>query len=172
MSAKPRVGISSCLLGENVRYDGTNKRVALWNLGEIFEWVPVCPEVEIGLGVPREPIELVRDGDEVRLLGVSSEADHTESMRTFADRRLERLAALGLHGYIFKARSPSCGPDAVPVAGSEEKRAGMFAEAVLARLPGLPVAHEEHLAQPAARRRFAARVLAYHGSTAAGHPGK
>lgn len=160
---KPRVGISSCLLGENVRYDGTNKRVALEDLSEVFEWVPVCPEVEIGLGVPREPIQLVRIGAEVRLQGVTSKADHTQKMVEFARRRLDRLAELGLHGYVFKARSPSCGPSRVPVSGEDETRAGMFAGAVIERFPGLPVAHEEDLADPGVRGRFIAAVLAASG---------
>ena len=156
MSARPRVGNSSCLLGENVRYDGKNKAFAFdaSELDDVFEWVPVCPEVEIGLGVPREPIELVRDGDEVRLRGVTSKTDHTEAMRAFAARRLERLAALGLHGYVLKARSPSCGPDQVPLAGSAETRAGLFAETLVDRLGDLPVAHEEQLADPETRTRF------------------
>lgn len=158
MSARPRVGISSCLIGEEVRYDGTSKMVDLSDLSEIFECVPVCPEVEIGLGVPREPIELVRDGDEIRLRGVASRTDHSEAMRSFAARRIERLAALGLHGYVLKARSPSCGPEGVPVAGAADTRAGLFAEELTARLPGLPVVHEEQLADPEERAAFVNRV--------------
>jgi uncharacterized protein YbbK (DUF523 family) len=155
-SSKPRVGISSCLLGENVRYDGTNKASVFHaeDLSDVFEWVPVCPEVEIGLGVPREPIELVRDGDQIRLRGVTSRTDHTEAMRTFAARRIERLATLGLHGYVLKARSPSCGPSGVPVAGTNDTEAGVFAAALVIQVPGLPLVHEENLVDLEVRRRF------------------
>lgn len=162
-----RVGISSCLLGDKVRYDGGDKRASFLApiAGEGVEWVPVCPEVEMGLGVPREPIRLVEDAGDIRLLGVTSGADHTARMRDYARRRLDELARLGLCGYVFKKDSPSCGPAGVQVwtAAGRPGRTdrGLFAAALVDRLPGLPVEDEEQLADPRRRAAFVQRVFAY-----------
>src|SRR5690606_4696456 len=106
-----RIGISSCLLGHAVRWDGGHKRDAFLveRLGRFVEWVPVCPELELGMGVPREPIRLVARGAGIRLVSVSGGVDWTARMRAFAQRRVRALARLGLCGYVLKARSPSCG---------------------------------------------------------------
>src|SRR2546423_1752383 len=106
-----RVGISMCLLGERVRYDGGHKldRFLTDVLAKYVEFVPVCPEVEIGLGTPREPIHLVEVAGEIRLRGVESDIDHTTAMRRYARRRVDELAKLDLCGYILKKDSPSCG---------------------------------------------------------------
>lgn len=153
---KPRVGISSCLLGERVRYDGGHKRDA-WLvdvLGADVEWVPVCPEVEAGFGTPREPVDMVRRADGVRLLmAVHTNRDLTAPMRRFIERRIEELAVARLSGYVLKAGSPSCGLDEEP---------GLFAEALLTRFPDLPIEDERRLADPERRRQFVARVFAYH----------
>src|SRR5271154_5134987 len=108
---RPRVGVSACLLGENVRWDGGNKRdrFVLEVLGADFELVPVCPEVELGLGVPRDPIDLVHSSGPTRLVNAKTGEDLTPRMERFAAERLEALAKLDLRGYVFKARSPSCG---------------------------------------------------------------
>ena len=119
----PRVGVSRCLLGDEVRYDGTHRRDAalIDALSRHVEWVSVSPEVEIGMGTPREPIELARAdgvpsaGAHVRLLGVNSAEDWTDRMQAWARERLRSLVALGLSGYVCKARSPSCGTRDVPV---------------------------------------------------------
>ena len=149
--ARPRVGISRCLLGDAVRYDGGHKRQAtlLEVLGPHVEWVPVCPEVELGMGTPREPIELVAQDGDVRMIGVISQRDWTTDMRAFAAPRVASLAALGLAAYIFKSRSPSC---------NVHGRRGLFAEAVVAALPDLPVADEEDLRDADACARFLARI--------------
>jgi FdhD protein len=156
---KPRVGISACLLGEQVRYDGGHKRDA-WLvdvLGRDVDWVAVCPEAEAGFGTPREPIELVRGADNtIRLMTVDSGRDLTEPMRRFIDRRLGELEGERLCGYVLKAGSPSCGLDDVPF------RTGLFAQALLARFPDLPIEDEQRLADPERRRRFVERVFAYH----------
>jgi len=171
---KPRVGISACLLGERVRHDGGHKRNA-WLvdvLGPDVEWVPVCPEVEAGFGTPREPIELVRGaGNTIRLVAVKTRRDVTGPMQQFIDRRLEELAAERLSGYVLKAGSPSCGLDDVPIhadARTAEAAAhpafagrGLFAHALVARFPGLPIEDERRLVDPARRRRFVERVFAY-----------
>jgi uncharacterized protein YbbK (DUF523 family) len=160
-----RVGISACLLGEAVRYDGAHKRDAtlLEALGPHVEWVPVCPEVELGLGVPREPIALeVGAQGETRLVARETRRDLTDAMAQYAKGRVVALEVLGIAGYILKARSPSCAPAGVAVAGGAEP--GMFARVLRARLPRLPVASEEDLASAAARDAFLAAVRAYAGS--------
>src|SRR5688572_22537866 len=105
---RPRVGLSSCLLGQSVRYDGGHKRdpFAAGPLGDLVTLVPVCPEVEAGMGVPREPVRLERSPRGVRMVGIESRADHTDAMTRFSDRRTEELADLGLAGYVFKKNSP------------------------------------------------------------------
>jgi uncharacterized protein YbbK (DUF523 family) len=199
VSDRPRVGVSACLLGERVRYDGRDKRHA-WLvdvLGPRVEWVPVCPEVEAGFGTPREPMNLARTRDH-RLVLVTSTAspgdgsavagepreDLTAALaRTSADR-VETLASNGLDGYVLKAGSPSCGlaipieafryEHAAPPARSQslhdagvtrpvaiERGPGMFAAALLARLPGLPIVEERQLDDEAARQRFADDVFAH-----------
>jgi uncharacterized protein YbbK (DUF523 family) len=151
---KPRVGISRCLLGDAVRYDGGHKRqrTLIDALGPYVEWVPVCPEVEMGMGTPREPIELVMRADNVRAVGVTSGRDWTEPMTSFAAPRADALKALGISGYVFKARSPSCN-----VHGTR----GLFADAVIRAMPGLPAADEEDLRDAAACTQFLQRVRDY-----------
>jgi uncharacterized protein YbbK (DUF523 family) len=168
---RPRVGISRCLLGDEVRYDGGHKRDAtlLSALGSIVEWVPVCPEVEAGMGTPREAIELVASDDgvpagsaRVRLLGVTSLADWTQTMKEFSTDRVLALAAQQLDGYVLKADSPSCGLDRIPVHREEEVSLtgrGLFAEALLRKFPDLPIEEERSLSDRASRERFTARVF-------------
>ncbi|HYN21288.1 MAG TPA: DUF523 domain-containing protein [Thermoanaerobaculia bacterium] len=170
MSEEPRlrIGVSSCLLGEEVRYDGGHKREAVLVevLGREVEWVPVCPEVEIGLGTPRPPMNLVRIGGETRLITAETGADHTAAMRSYAERRVEELAGERLAGYIFKKDSPSCGLDRVklyPAAGGDPTREarGLFAEALVRRFPDLPVEEEDGLRDPVRRERFLSRVRSH-----------
>ncbi|MGH0031955.1 MAG: DUF523 domain-containing protein, partial [Myxococcota bacterium] len=99
-----RVGVSSCLLGQEVRFDTGHKRDRFVTdvLGPFVEWVPVCPEVEAGLGLPRPPMRLVRDGDAVRLRETKSGRDHTRTLERFAARRVRGLRALDLGGYVLK----------------------------------------------------------------------
>ncbi|MBM3820516.1 MAG: DUF523 domain-containing protein [Acidimicrobiia bacterium] len=170
MPERPRVGISRCLLGDEVRYDGTHTLDAdlVSTLGAHVEWVPVCPEVEVGMGTPREPIHLVAGANgvpsadaRVRLLGVTSGTDWTGRMHAWARTRAEALRQLGLSGFILKARSPSCGIRDVRVDGDERSGRGLFAQAIVDAMPGLPVADEDELHDPAARRAFLTRVLAF-----------
>ncbi|HEV8586207.1 MAG TPA: DUF523 domain-containing protein [Methylomirabilota bacterium] len=160
---KVRLGVSACLLGEAVRWDGGHKRdaIVVELLGPRVTWVPVCPEVELGLGVPRPPIQLAGDARAPRLVVAETGADLTARMRRFAEARLDELARLGLDGYVLKARSPSCGPAGVPVHGTAGATgAGLFAAALAARFPDLPAEDEDGLADPAVRARFLERAVA------------
>ena len=161
MSDRPRIGVSACLLGERVRYDGRDKRDA-WLvdvLGPRVEWVPVCPEVEAGLGTPREPMNLGRDASG-RLVLVTDRVrdDLTRTMTEYSVRRAGELAAANLDGYVLKAGSPSCGLD-IPV--EEERRMGLFADALTTELEALPIADERTLANPESRESFVDRVYAH-----------
>jgi uncharacterized protein YbgA (DUF1722 family)/uncharacterized protein YbbK (DUF523 family) len=171
---KVRIGISACLLGQEVRYNGGHKRDAFLTdtFGRYVEWVPVCPEVELGMGTPRPPIRLERgalEGGDVRLVMPSTGADYTDAMRTWATRRVEDLAALDLDGYVLKKDSPSCGMERVKVypagavAGAPSKDGrGLFAAALLERLPDLPAEEEGRLNDPALRESFVTRVFVHH----------
>ena len=162
-----RVGISSCLLGEEVRYDGGHQKDAYITgvLARHFTWVPVCPELEVGMGVPREPIRLVGDAASPRLLGVTSGTDHTDRMGAFARRRVEELRRRELSGYILKRGSPSCGLERVKLYTGDGPPArtgtGLFARALTDALPLLPVEEEGRLNDAHLRDNFITRVFAY-----------
>jgi uncharacterized protein YbbK (DUF523 family)/uncharacterized protein YbgA (DUF1722 family) len=161
-----RVGISSCLLGEPVRYDGGHKRDAFLTdeLARHVEFVPLCPEVEIGLGVPRPTLRLERRGDDVRMVVMESGEDLTEPMRSWAQAAAERIAAAGLDGYVLKKSSPSCGMERVKVYDENGAPArggrGLFAAALMERLPLLPVEEEGRLRDARLREHFVARIFA------------
>jgi len=165
---KVRIGISSCLLGQEVRYNGGHKRddFLVGTLGPFVEWVPVCPEVELGMGVPRPAIRLERIGGDVRLRMPSTGEDLTDAMRDFSRRRVEDLAAMSLDGYVLKKDSPSCGMEKVKIyrgAGAPSKDGrGVFAETLVARLPHLPVEEEGRLKDPKLRENFITRVFVHH----------
>lgn len=154
MSERVRVGISACLLGQGVRWDGGHKRaVHLADaLGGRVEWIPVCPEVEVGMGVPRPPLHLVRGPEGTRMLEVESGVDQTQRVRAFSRRRVQEFAERSLSGFVLKARSPSCGVRDGP---------GLFAEALLEALPDLPVEEEDGLRDAEVRERFIQRILSY-----------
>jgi uncharacterized protein YbbK (DUF523 family)/uncharacterized protein YbgA (DUF1722 family) len=164
---KVRIGISACLLGDEVRYDGGHKLdVFLADvLGPHVEWVRVCPEVELGMGTPREPVRLVRTSRQLHMITVRTGVDYTASMNAWARERLDALARERLSGYVLKKDSPSCGPDGVKVFGStgaaRRTGRGLFAEALIRRFPNLPVADEGRLADPALRENFMERVFAH-----------
>lgn len=162
-----RIGISSCLLGEAVRYDGGHKKDSYVTgaLAHHFTWVPVCPELELGLGVPREAIRLVGDAAAPRLVAVQSGTDLTEAMDTYARGRVSALGALGLSGYILKRASPSCGMERVKVytesgmpSGSGR---GLFARRLMDAYPLLPVEEEGRLSDARFRDNFITRVFAH-----------
>jgi uncharacterized protein YbbK (DUF523 family) len=166
------VGVSACLLGESVRYDGTDQRDAYvcGALARQFRLVPICPEVELGLGVPRRPIRLVRTERGVRVRDArdpdNPRLDLTEEFRVLADTLAPLLGRLS--GYVFKSGSPSCGVRDVKLygraGGSRPVATGEFARLVMALYPRLPVVDERQLADPEQRRRFLRRVSALGGS--------
>ena len=162
---KIRVGVSQCLLGEPVRYDGQHKHdhFITDTLGRFFEFVGVCPEVECGLGVPREPMRLVGDPARPRLITTRTGVDHTDRMEGWAARRVAELEREDLCGFIFKARSPSSGLEKVKVyngkGGLSGKAPGLFAKAFLGHFPALPCEDEGRLNDPDLRENFIERVF-------------
>jgi uncharacterized protein YbgA (DUF1722 family)/uncharacterized protein YbbK (DUF523 family) len=162
-----RVGISACLLGAAVRFDGGHKRDPFLTgaFGRFVEWVPVCPEVECGLGTPRESMRLARVDGRVRLLTVRTGVDLTERMTAYANTRVAELAAHDLCGYVLKKDSPSCGLERVKVYDANRVPAksgrGLFASALAERFPDLPVEEEGRLSDPRLRENFVERVFAY-----------
>jgi uncharacterized protein YbgA (DUF1722 family)/uncharacterized protein YbbK (DUF523 family) len=169
-AARIPIGISACVVGQEVRYNGdhTLDRFIRDTLGAYLRFVPVCPEVEIGLGIPRETLRLVRrdaNGAEVRLVAPKSNSDHTERMQTYARARLEELAKEQLCGYILQKGSPSCGMERVRIYKRGVAPAcngrGLFAQALLARFPNLPVEEDGRLNDAALRENFIERIFAY-----------
>jgi uncharacterized protein YbgA (DUF1722 family)/uncharacterized protein YbbK (DUF523 family) len=168
MTDRIRLGVSTCLLGEKVRYDGQHKldRFLTETLGQWVEWVPVCPEVECGLPVPRESMHLVGDPAEPRLVTIRSGVDHTRRMQAWAEDRLGSLEGEGLGGYVFKSRSPSSGMQGIKVYSAEgmpvsTKGVGLWARAFMERFPLLPVEDDGRLHDPGLRENFLERVFAY-----------
>jgi uncharacterized protein YbgA (DUF1722 family)/uncharacterized protein YbbK (DUF523 family) len=161
------VGISSCLLGHEVRWNGGHKqdRYITDTLGRWFTFVPVCPEEEMGLGVPRETLHLEGDPETPRLVFRKTRGDITDRMLAWSAERVERIASLGLCGYILKSDSPSCGMERVKVHGAAmgagKRGVGLFARTLLDRLPLLPVEEEGRLHDPRLRENFIERVFAY-----------
>ncbi|HEX9241730.1 MAG TPA: DUF523 and DUF1722 domain-containing protein [Anaeromyxobacter sp.] len=162
------LGVSACLLGRKVRYDGQHRRSAFLvdALGPFVEWVEVCPELELGLGVPREPIRLVAPSAAPRLVAEKSGKDLTEAMARFADARVGELARLDLDGWVTKKDSPSCGMERVrvhPAKGGTPRRDGVgaFLRVLAARLPLLPIEEEGRLEDAALREGFVERIFAY-----------
>jgi uncharacterized protein YbgA (DUF1722 family)/uncharacterized protein YbbK (DUF523 family) len=162
-----RIGISSCLLGEEVRWDGGHKRDRFLTdvLDPYVEWVPLCPEVEVGMGIPREPVHLARRGDGIRMLGTRSGRDWTAAMRAWAEKRARQLSRLHLCGYVLKKNSPSCGMERVKVRSEKgmprKEGQGLFAEALIRCHPLLPVEEEGRLHDAGLRENFIERIFAY-----------
>lgn len=162
-----RIGISACLLGEEVRFDGGHKRDAFLTgvLAPHVEWVPACPEVEVGMGTPRETLRLVRREGGTRMVTTRTAVDWTDAMRGWSTGRVEQIAGADLDGYVLKKDSPSCGMARVKVYGADGPGArdgrGVFAEVLLRRLPLLPIEEEGRLCDPRLRENFIERVFAY-----------
>jgi uncharacterized protein YbgA (DUF1722 family)/uncharacterized protein YbbK (DUF523 family) len=164
---KIRLGVSSCLLGNPVRYDGGHKREHFLTdtLGTYIDWIPVCPEVECGLPVPREAMHLVGDVRAPRLVTIRTGVDHTSRMRQWATKKAAALAAEDLSGFVFKSRSPSSGMRGVKIYSSHGVQtgtgSGIFAKAFQDRFPLLPVEDEGRLHDPSLRGNFIERMFVY-----------
>jgi uncharacterized protein YbgA (DUF1722 family)/uncharacterized protein YbbK (DUF523 family) len=162
-----RLGISSCLLGEQVRYDGGHRldHFLAETLGSFVEYVPVCPEYEAGFGVPREAMRLVGDPAAPRLVTQKTNIDHTERMARWTVKKLHELEKRDLCGFIFKSGSPSSGMERVKVyderGNSRKTGAGLFAKAFMDRFPLVPVEDEGRLHDIEIRENFIVRAFAY-----------
>ncbi|HDS16201.1 MAG TPA: DUF1722 domain-containing protein [Proteobacteria bacterium] len=166
MPEKIKLGISACLLGHDVRYSGGHARdlFVIETFAPYVEFVPVCPEVESGMPVPREAIHLVGAGEEPRLLGVESKLDFTRSLQEWAAKRLEKLESENLCGFIFKKNSPSCGLRRLSVSredqGPPQKNGvGIFARAFGERFPLIPAEEDGHLHDASSREHFIERIF-------------
>lgn len=163
---KIKIGISTCLLGENVRYDGGHKldRFLRDTLGQYVEYVPVCPESECGLGIPREAMRLEGRPDAPRLVTRTSRIDKTDRMVSWAKKRIAHLASEDLCGFIFKSDSPSSGMERVKVYDEKGMPAktgvGIFARMFMDAFPLLPVEEEGRLHDPELRENFIERIFA------------
>jgi len=165
-----RIGISACILGQEVRYNGGHKldRFIRDTLGQYVEFVPVCPEVDIGLGIPRETLRLVEgESGRPRMMAPKSGSEHTNTMIEYAKQKCDQLAELGLCGYVLQKGSPSCGMERVRVypqlEGGMPRRdgRGLFAQALIDHSPLLPVEEDGRLNDPVLRENFIERVFAY-----------
>lgn len=162
---KIRLGISTCLLGENVRYDGGHKldRFLTDTLGQYVVYVPVCPEVECGFPIPRESMHLEGDPESPRLVTLRTKQDMTERMVNWAKKRVVELEKEGLCGFIFKSDSPSSGMERVRVYNEKgmpvKKGVGMFARIFMEHYPLLPVEDEGRLHDPKLRENFIERIF-------------
>ncbi len=167
--SKPiRVGISSCLLGSRVRFNGDHKRdrFATDILDRYFKWVAVCPEVEVGMGVPRESVRLVGATDAPAMIANQSGRDWTVPMMAYAETKAAKLKKQNLSGFILKSKSPTCGMERVrvyPASGMPVKRGvGLFARALMEAMPNLPIEEEGRLSDAHLRENFIVRVFCYH----------
>jgi uncharacterized protein YbgA (DUF1722 family)/uncharacterized protein YbbK (DUF523 family) len=166
-STRPKLGISACLLGQAVRFDGGHKRDAFLTetFAQFVDWVPICPEVEAGMGVPRESVRLIRNGTNVRMVAERSGRDWTGQMQNYAAKRIATLKQLDLSGFVFMKNSPSCGVERVrlytPSRTVTRNGRGMFAKAIINEFPFLPVEEQGRLDDPALRENFVERVFAY-----------
>lgn len=162
-----RVGVSSCLLGKEVRYDAGHKKNRYLTdvLDEYVEWVSICPEIESGMPTPRPAMRLVEDGEDVRMTEIKSNEDHTAGMRRFSQSRVRKLRDLNLCGYILKKNSPSCGMTRVKIwTGKGTPRhdgRGLYASELMDAYPNLPVEEEGRLHDAALRDNFIERIFSY-----------
>ena len=164
---KIKIGISSCLLGEKVRYDGGHKLDIFLteNLGKSVEYVPVCPEVESGFGVPRKSMRLEGEPDLLRLIITETGQDVTKRMENFAHERVAQLEKEDICGFIFKSDSPSCGIKRVKVYNeksiSVNENIGIFARIFMEHFSLLPVEDEGSLNDLGLRKNFMERIFAF-----------
>ena len=163
---KPCVGISPCLLGKKVRYDGGQRRNRYITdiLGKYFAWIPVCPEVEYGLGIPREPMQLVGDRAKPRIVTISTGIDHTDGMVKWVENKLVELEKEDLCGFIFKSKSPSSAIRGVRIISPSGVECGVgpgiFGGAFIKHFSLIPAIDDEQLGNPVLRKDFLEKVFA------------
>lgn len=168
MNLKLKVGVSSCLIGEKVRFNGDHKQDLYVKdvLSQFVQYVPVCPEVEVGMGVPRESVHLQLSGKTVHMVGNKSEKDWTDPMNRYIKKRVEQLKKHDLDGYICKKNSPSCGMERIKVVhesgGYDKSGVGMFIAAFQKEFPLTPVEEEGRLNDERLRENFIIRLFSYH----------
>jgi uncharacterized protein YbgA (DUF1722 family)/uncharacterized protein YbbK (DUF523 family) len=167
MSEKPLVGISKCLLGYNVRYDGGHKLDHYIHdiLGQYVEFIPVCPEVECGMSVPREAMHLSDEPGGIRLITQKTGMDLSEQMVSWIKKRIRELTPAPLCGYILKSKSPSCGLSRVKVYKKgvvEKSDRGIFAQHLITTFPLLPIEDDGRLNDSDIRENFIERVFVVH----------
>ena len=164
MNKKPLVGISTCLLGEKVRYDGGHKlnHYLRDTFGKYVEYLPVCPEVEFGMSVPREAINLFENKGKIRLITEQTNIDITDKMNSWIKKRLKDLSNKKLCGFIFKSKSPSCGLSNAEVHRKkviENNGTGIFAKGFIESFPLIPVVDEKRLNDPKHRENFIEQIF-------------
>ncbi len=169
MNDNIQIGVSSCLLGEKVRWNGDHKkdRYVQEVLGKFFNYIPVCPEMEVGMGVPRETVALYGSLEEPKMLSRTTRTDWTKRMNRFIKARIKDLAGEDLDGFIFKSKSPSCGLGRIPVYSLEDPAkarhgAGLFAREFSKVFPLVPSEEEGRLHDPKIRENFIVRVFSFH----------
>jgi uncharacterized protein YbbK (DUF523 family) len=164
---KIKIGISACLLGENVRYDGGHKLDSFLkdSLGKYVEYVPVCPEVECGLGVPRKSMRLEGEPNSPRLIITETGQNVTKRMVNWTQKRMIQLEKEDIRGFIFKSDSPSCGIKKIKIYNEKsmpvKAGAGIFAQIFIKHFPSLPVQDEESLHDSGLRENFIERIFAF-----------
>ena len=166
---KIRLGVSSCLLGEKVRFDGGHKKDPFLTefLSPYVEWVPVCPEIEMGLGIPRDSLHLEIQKNHIHLVESKSGKDLTSVMNAYAQKRIQKIKSENLSGYILKKNSPSCGMERVKLYAPRKlgiplkKGVGVFADTLMREMSCLPIEEEGRLQDPLLRENFIERIFAY-----------
>jgi len=164
---KITIGISTCLLGENVRYNGGHalNRFLRDTLGKYVHYVPVCPEVECGFGIPRETFRLVGDPKQPRLVTSHTDVDHTDRMEAWARKRVAELEMEDICGFIFKSDSPSSGMERVKVYDDKgvlrKIGVGVFARVFMEHFPLTPAEEDGRLHDPLLRENFIERIFTY-----------
>ena len=166
---KLKIGVSQCLLGDEVRYDGGHKRnrFVVTTLSDYVDYVPVCPEVEMGMPTPREAIRLVGHAASPSLMGIQSATDHTSGMRAWSASKMPWIEDQELDGYILKKDSPSCGLFRVRLYDADtgiptRDGRGAFADPLVKAFPLMPVEEEGRLNDPPLRENFISRIFTYH----------
>ena len=168
MDTEIKIGVSACVLGETVRFDGGHKssRFVTKELGQHFQFVPVCPEVESGMPVPRPTIRLVSNEERIALVETrDATKDHTDTMVNFSRQRVGRLQQEQLRGYVVCAKSPTCGMERVKVYGSnmaEKSGVGLYTQELMEQRPWLPIEEDGRLNDPILKENFVTRVFCLH----------